>query len=152
MSPSVDTHKKTHHAPQARPSSLEDPSMAVSDYGKAPPASVERESAGLQTTKAQLSDTQRPGLINTSDAYSGKSQGKESSKGFKRLLMFGKKNTPTNERKIETDEGNLNGFVVDDHTLNGSSSEGNVKFYNDAVILVISKFQHFFIAVKPSIL
>ncbi|XP_057546968.1 COP1-interacting protein 7 [Amaranthus tricolor] len=123
VSPSVDTHKKTHHAPQARPSSLEDPSMAVSDYGKAPPASVERESAGLQTTKAQLSDTQRPGLINTSDAYSGKSQGKESSKGFKRLLMFGKKNTPTNERKIETDEGNLNGFVVDDHSLNGSSSE-----------------------------
>lgn len=109
---SVDTHKKPYQAPYARVSSLEDSCMSQSVYGKAPPASAE------MATKVHVSDTQKPGLINLSEADSGKS-----SKGFKRLLMFGKKNSAASERNIESDRVTHDESVADDNASNGSSSE-----------------------------
>ncbi|XP_021752124.1 uncharacterized protein LOC110717670 isoform X2 [Chenopodium quinoa] len=113
----VATHKKPYQPPYARVSSLEDPCMSESVYGKAPPTSIEMEATAMQTTKVHVSDAHKPGLV-MSEADSGKS-----SKGFKRLLMFGKKNSTASERNIESDKVTLDGSEADDSALNGSSSE-----------------------------
>ncbi|KAL2921311.1 COP1-interacting protein 7 [Bienertia sinuspersici] len=111
-----------YQAPYARVSSIEDPCMGDSNYEKAPP-SVDMAATGVQTTKVHVSDTQRPGLAKISEADSGKYQGKESSKGLKRLLMFGKKSSAATERNIESDKVATNASTTVDNGSNGSSSE-----------------------------
>ncbi|XP_010671008.2 COP1-interacting protein 7 isoform X2 [Beta vulgaris subsp. vulgaris] len=119
---SVETPGKPYEAPYARVSSLEDPCMTESNYGKAPPTRIEMASTGMQTTTVHVANTQRTGLVNVSEADSGKSQGKEPSRGFRKLFKFGK-NSAASERYVESDKATLDGSVVDDNALNGSSSE-----------------------------
>ncbi|KNA12956.1 hypothetical protein SOVF_121570 [Spinacia oleracea] len=116
---SVDTEKKPYQPPHARVSSLEDPCMSESVYGKAPLTSIEMATTDtdVKTAKVHVSDTQKPSLV-ISEADSG-----ISSKGFKRLLMFGKKNSGSSERNMESDKVTLEGSAIDANALNGSSTE-----------------------------
>lgn len=127
---SVETPGKPYEAPYARVSSLEDPCMTESNYGKAPPTRIEMTSTGMQTTTVHVANTQRTGLVNVSEADSGKYQGKEPSRGFRKLFKFGK-NSAASERYVESDKATLDGSVVDDNALNGSSSEGNLVSHLD---------------------
>lgn len=105
--------------------------MSESVYGKAPLTSIEMATTDtdVKTAKVHVSDTQKPSLV-ISEADSG-----ISSKGFKRLLMFGKKNSGSSERNMESDKVTLEGSAIDANALNGSSTEGNFKTYlNDYCI------------------
>ncbi|KAK9724287.1 hypothetical protein RND81_05G061300 [Saponaria officinalis] len=118
--PNVGTAEEPYQAPYARVSSTEDRCMAESEYGKALPTSLFTAAAGAQTTTVLVSNDQRQ-ESSISQAASGKHQRKESSKGFKRLLMFGKRNSAGSESSIELDKATSSG--VDDTALRGSSSE-----------------------------
>eukprot|EP00257_Ricinus_communis_P021214 XP_015580644.1 COP1-interacting protein 7 isoform X1 [Ricinus communis] len=113
--------EKPYQAPFARVSSLEDPSTRNSDYGKAPPTSLETVTAGMETFKAQISDPKSVKLEKIPEALD-KSQTKESSKGFRRLLKFGKKSHATSDRNAESDSVSLNGSEADDNVANIASS------------------------------
>lgn len=91
---------KKYQAPFARVSCLEDPSTRNSEYGKAPPASLQT-TAYAEPLKVHVSDPKSWKLEKFHEAID-KSQVKESSKGFKRLLKFGKKSHTTSERSNYT--------------------------------------------------
>ncbi|GFY93133.1 COP1-interacting protein-like protein [Actinidia rufa] len=82
---------RPYQAPHARVSSLEDPCCEKSEYGKAPSMNLETVTMGVETVKAAVSGLENLKLAKITEAPE-KSQVKESSKGFRRLLKFGKKN------------------------------------------------------------
>lgn len=119
--------EKPYQAPHARVSSLEDPCTGNSEYGRSPPTSSEIVTTGTETVKALVSDSRNLKLEKIPES-SEKPQVKDSPKGFKRLLKFGRKNhsSATGEHNIESDNASVNGSEVDDSRVNFvSSSEGN---------------------------
>lgn len=118
---------KKYQAPFARVSCLEDPSTRNSEYGKAPPASLQT-TAYAEPLKVHVSDPKSWKLEKFHEAID-KSRVKESSKGFKRLLKFGKKSHTTSERNGELDNGSVNGTEPDNSVMKiASSSEGKSNY------------------------
>lgn len=113
-----------------RLSSLEDPCTVNSEYGKAPSTILETVATGTATVKAYVSESSNLKLEKIPEAVE-KPQVKESSKGFRRLLKFGRKNhsSSSGERNGEADNASMNGFEADDNETNTvSSSEGNLHY------------------------
>lgn len=120
---SVSHDEKPYQAPYARVSSLEDPCTNKSEYGKAlPTVSLDLRAPGAQSFKAQIADTSNSKLEKTTDPADKSS--KESTKGFKRLLKFGRKSNTSSER--DSDNVSVGGSDADDYASKpASSSEGN---------------------------
>lgn len=118
--PSIKIAEKPYQAPFARNSSLEDPCTENSEYGKAPPTNVEMATTGADTVKALVSDFKDVKLEKIPEE---KTQVKES-KGFRRLLKFGRKShsTAAGDRHTESDNGSINGSEADEYASNAASS------------------------------
>ncbi|KAJ7979843.1 COP1-interacting protein-like protein [Quillaja saponaria] len=95
--------EETYGAPYARVSSFKDPCTMNSVCDKAPPTTLDIATSGLETTKTHLSDSRNSKQDNIPEAGE-KPQVKESSKGFKRLLKFGRKHhrSATGESNVES--------------------------------------------------
>lgn len=107
--------KETYHAPCAPIFSSEDRN------GKTPPTSLETASIGQETFRSHVSDT-RNSTLEKIPEVNEKPQMKEASKGFRRLLKFGRKNNNSaTERNMET---------VNEIGANGSTNEGSVILSN----------------------
>ncbi|KAF2313999.1 hypothetical protein GH714_021405 [Hevea brasiliensis] len=117
---SITLAEKPCQAPFARVSSLEDPCTGNSEYGKAPPTSLPTTTYA-EALKVHVSDPKGLKLEKIPEALD-KPQVKESSKGFRRLLKFGKKSHTASERNVELDNGSVNGSEPDDCGVNIASS------------------------------
>ncbi|PRQ36644.1 hypothetical protein RchiOBHm_Chr4g0393911 [Rosa chinensis] len=116
------TVEKPYQAPYVRQSSLEDPCTVNSEYGKAPSTSSETMATGTATIRAYVSESSNK-LEKIPEAVE-KPQVKESSKGFRRLLKFGRKNhsSSSGERNGEPDNTSMIGSEADDNATNTVSS------------------------------
>ncbi|GAU43014.1 hypothetical protein TSUD_28330 [Trifolium subterraneum] len=114
--------EETYHAPYARVSSMEDPSTRNSEYGKAAPTIFDTAAIGADTGKARVSDIRNATLEKIPEATE-KPQVKESPKGFRRLLKFGKKSHSPATRNAESDNVSIDGSEADEIGTNGSSNE-----------------------------
>ncbi|KAL2508670.1 COP1-interacting protein-related [Forsythia ovata] len=113
------TAEKPNQAPYARVSSLEDPCTGNLEYGNALTASSEMVSRVEDTTKVRVPvvNTLR---VDKNPETSEKTRVKESSKGFRRLLKFGKKNNSTAvDRSFESDNASIE---QDDNARSTASS------------------------------
>ncbi|TKY51912.1 hypothetical protein E2542_SST23432 [Spatholobus suberectus] len=115
---------ETYHAPYARVSSMEDPSTRNSEYGKAAPTSLETVAIGMETVKAHVSNTVNSTLEKIPEAIEKPQVKESSSKGFRRLLKFGKKShSSAAEHNTESDNVSIDGSEADEIGTNGSSNE-----------------------------
>ncbi|GMH28510.1 hypothetical protein Nepgr_030353 [Nepenthes gracilis] len=122
---SISITEEPYQAPYARISSLEDPCTVKSKYGKALPMSLELATAGVETNTVHIPDSHRKNLDNMLEA-SNKPMRKESSKGLRGLLKFGKKNhnSTTVESNAENDQASLDDSKAGgDTTCAGVSGE-----------------------------
>ncbi|KAJ6323843.1 hypothetical protein OIU76_011190 [Salix suchowensis] len=110
---------KPYHSPYARVSFMEDHCTENSEHGKAIPASLQTHSVGAETIKVHVSDLKSLKLEQIPEA-SVKPQTKESSKGFRRLLKFGRKSHTAGECNVESDNVSLNGSEMDDNAASSS--------------------------------
>ncbi|KAL4296975.1 hypothetical protein GQ457_12G004340 [Hibiscus cannabinus] len=88
---STSVTENQYQAPLARVSSLEDPCTGISEYDRAPPASMQAATTDSENVRALVVDTNNLKLEKIPEVLDNH-QVKESSKGFRRLLKFGKKN------------------------------------------------------------
>ncbi|XP_062109348.1 COP1-interacting protein 7 [Humulus lupulus] len=118
---SLNIAEKQYQAPYARVSSFED-RTEKSDIGKAA-VPVNPEPVATSSVKAHVLDARNPKLEKIPETLE-KPQIKESSKGFRRLLKFGRKSNSSSagERASESDNISINGFEVDDTATNTSVS------------------------------
>lgn len=125
-SSSINSSEKQYQAPYARVSSFEDPCTKSSEYGRAPPRSVHTVTSGAEVIKVQVPDARSSKLEKIPEALDSKPQTKESSKGFRRLLKFGKRNHSSSpgDRGAESDNGSVTGSEADDVAASTSASEG----------------------------
>ncbi|XP_020204291.1 COP1-interacting protein 7 [Cajanus cajan] len=115
---------ETYHAPYARVSSMEDPSTRNSEYGKATPTSLEAAAIGMETVKAHVYNIGNSTLEKIPEANEKPQVKESSSKGFRRLLKFGKKShSSAAERNTESDNASVEGSEVDEIGTSGSSNE-----------------------------
>ncbi|CAL0299899.1 unnamed protein product [Lupinus luteus] len=122
-SSSISIAEETYHPPYARVSSLEDPSTRNTEYGKAFPTNLDNAEIGMETVKAHVSDIRNSTLEKIPEAID-KPQIKETSKGFRRLLKFGKKSSlATAGHSMESDNVSIDGSDADEIGTNSSSSE-----------------------------
>ena len=119
--------EETYCAPYARVTSLEDRCTRNSEYGKAPSTSLETSSLGMETFRARVSDSRNSTLEKIPEVVE-KPQVKESPKGLRRLLKFGRKNhsSPTSGGNTESDNGSIDGTEANDIGTNGSLNQGNL--------------------------
>ncbi|KAF6175593.1 hypothetical protein GIB67_002605 [Kingdonia uniflora] len=123
---SIRVSEKAYQAPYARTSSLEYPcTTSISECTKSPPSSSRTATISKQTIKANESNYVK---VESSEQYTDsleKPQEKESSKGFRRLLKFGKKNVSCHAVEYNLESGKLstNGSMDDDHAANNVSNE-----------------------------
>ncbi|XP_058770758.1 COP1-interacting protein 7-like [Vicia villosa] len=120
-SSSICIAEEAYHAPYARVSSMEDPSTRNSEYGKAAPTSLETAAIGTDTGKARVSDLRNS--LEKIPETTEKPHVKESAKGFRRLLKFGKKSHSPTTRNTETDNVSVDGSEADEIGTNSSSNE-----------------------------
>ncbi|XVE81873.1 hypothetical protein DITRI_Ditri15bG0100900 [Diplodiscus trichospermus] len=112
--------EKTYQAPFAM-FSLEDPCSKISEYSRAPPtstlaAAIESESVRALVASKNLKLEKIPEVLD-------KPPVKESSKGIRRLLKFGRKNhSSTSQHSIESDSASVNGSAADKLATNTASS------------------------------
>lgn len=111
----------TYRASYSRGSSLEDHCTQNSGYGKTPPMSLETASIGTETFRGHVSDTRNSTLEKILEVNENP-QVKESPKGLRRLLKFGRKNH-NSATGSSMESGNAIG-------ANGSSNEGKVILSN----------------------
>ncbi|QCE07603.1 hypothetical protein DEO72_LG9g2623 [Vigna unguiculata] len=115
---------ETYEAPYARVSSMEDPSTRNSEYGKAAPTSSETAAIGVDTVKAHVSNIGNSTLEKIPEAVEKPQVKESSSKGFRRLLKFGKKShRSAAERSTESDNVSIDGSEADEIGNNGSPNE-----------------------------
>ncbi|KAE8667989.1 COP1-interacting protein-related, putative isoform 3 [Hibiscus syriacus] len=88
---STSVTEKQYQAPLARISSMEDPCTKISEYVRAPPASMPAATTNSENVRALVADTNNLRLEKIPEVLD-RPQVKDSSKGFRRLLKFGKKN------------------------------------------------------------
>ncbi|KAG8370442.1 hypothetical protein BUALT_Bualt14G0117400 [Buddleja alternifolia] len=114
------TNTKTAEKPDpdhyACVSSVDHPCASQLEYGKAPLASSELASRVEQTVKAQVPDVKNVKMDKT-PAASQKTLVKESSKGLRRLLKFGKKNHTSSavDKSFDSDCTSVDGTELDDN-------------------------------------
>ncbi|XP_077250756.1 COP1-interacting protein 7-like isoform X2 [Tasmannia lanceolata] len=115
--------EKPYRAPYARLSSLEDPCTSNLEYSKAQPVSYEM-ATGTETVRIHVSDFYDPNSREQFPETLENSRGKESSKGFKRLLKFARKNhsSAAGEHSVDLDKVSIDSSAVDDHTARTASS------------------------------
>ncbi|KHN05080.1 COP1-interacting protein 7-like isoform X2 [Glycine soja] len=114
---------ETYHAPYARVSSMEDPSTRNSEYGKAAPPSLETAAIGVETVKVHVSNNENSTLEKIPEAIEKPLVKESSSKGFRRLLKFGKRShSLASERNMESDNVSIDN-EADEVGTNGSSNE-----------------------------
>ncbi|KAE8708481.1 putative serine/threonine protein phosphatase 2A regulatory subunit B''delta-like isoform X1 [Hibiscus syriacus] len=119
-----------YQAPLARVSSLEDPCTKISEYDRASPASMKAPAIiDLENVRALVDDTSDLKLEKIPEVLD-KPQVKESSKGFRRLLKFGKKNHSSTRSEHSVDSNSeVEELVVnivtssEVHTLNNLISQ-----------------------------
>nr|KJB38391.1 hypothetical protein B456_006G252900 [Gossypium raimondii] len=114
---STSVTEKQYQAPLARVSSLEDPCTEISEYDKAPPTSMQVATTDSENVRALVADTKNLKLEKIPEVLD-KSQVKESSKGFRRLLKFGKRNHSSARSEHSIDSNN----EADELVANGASS------------------------------
>lgn len=127
-SASICIAEETYHAPFARVSSMEDPSTRNSEYGKAAPTSSETAAIVADAVKARVYDNRNSTLEKIPETTE-KPRVKESPKGFRRLLKFGKKSHSSATRNTESDNVSIDGSEADEIGINGSSNEGSHILY-----------------------
>lgn len=116
---------KSYQAPYARVSSLEDPCTNNSGYAKALPTCSDVKVAESEPVKAHVSDSKNVGPEKTPSEM--ERQQKESAKGFKRLLKFGRKNNNSTASDHDCDEVSIGGSEANDGSSKpASSAEGNL--------------------------
>ena len=141
---SSNVSEKPYQAPFARVSSLEDPCTKISEYGRAPPISMQAARTESENVRALVANSKNLKLEKIPEVLD-KPKVKESSKGFRRLLKFGRKNhsSATSERRIESDSVSVNGFEADELVANtASSSEGNYLVFHPLCTLMDSEMQN----------
>lgn len=106
-----------YHAPYARVSSIEDPCTRNMEFVKAPPSSSDIGSTVKEIAKAYAPDVHTVRADNNPEAAE-RTQVKESPKGFKRLLRFGKKNHTS--AGAESNGASMNSIKQDDSATNAS--------------------------------
>ncbi|KAG4185426.1 hypothetical protein ERO13_A09G229166v2 [Gossypium hirsutum] len=114
---STSVTEKQYQAPLARVSSLEDPCTEISEYDKAPPTSMQVAATDSENVRALVADTKNLKLEKIPEVLD-KSQVKEPSKGFRRLLKFGKRNHSSARSEHSIDSNN----EADELVANGASS------------------------------
>ncbi|KAM1281702.1 hypothetical protein ACFX2H_022146 [Malus domestica] len=114
------TAAKPYQAPYVRVPSLEGPCTQNPEYGKAP-TNIKTVAIGTVTIKALVPESSN--LEKIPEAFE-RPQAKESLKGFRRLLKFGKKNhgSSSGERNVESDNVSMNGTEAGDNGTNAVSS------------------------------
>ncbi|KAK7278424.1 hypothetical protein RJT34_23452 [Clitoria ternatea] len=118
---------ETYQAPYARVSSMEDPSTRNSEYGKAAPTSLETAAIGVETVKAHVSDVRNSTLEKIPEAIEKPQVKESSSKGFRRLLKFGKKShSSAAESNAESDNVSIDASEADETGTNASSNEVHI--------------------------
>lgn len=119
---SVDIAEKPYKAPYARISSLEDPCTKNSEYSKAPLTNLEMATTSVVETAKVLSYDFRNMKLEKIPEVLEKPHGKESSKGIRRLLKFGRKN---HSESNVSEADSVSGSGGDDKMNDGTSpSEG----------------------------
>ena len=136
--------EKPYQAPFAQVSSSEDPCTELTEYGRAPPTSMQTAATESESFRVPVADSTNLKLEKIPEVLD-KPQVKESSKGFRRLLKFGRKNhsSATGERSIESDSVSVNGSEADELVANtASSSEGNYLVFHPLCTLMDSEMQN----------
>lgn len=124
------TTSEPYRAPYARVSSLEDPSTHRTDYAKAPLASSVIPPRAEETLKAHVPDA-KPLKMEQNQVNYEKTSVKESSKGLRRLLKFGKKNSSSSlvDRSVDSEGASGDGTEHDDSARKTTSTgEGDVYY------------------------
>ncbi|XP_057783519.1 COP1-interacting protein 7 isoform X2 [Salvia miltiorrhiza] len=115
--------EQPYRAPYARVSSLEDPSTHRTEYGKAPIASSGMLPRAEETLKAHVPDAKAL-KMERNQAHSEKTSAKESSKGLRRLLKFGKKNHSSSvDRSVDSECTSADGTEHDNARKMSSTGE-----------------------------
>lgn len=132
------TASEPYRAPYARVSSLEDPSTHRTEYGKAPLASSGLLPRAEETLKAHVPDTKSL-KMDKNQVSSEKTSVKESSKGLRRLLMFGKKNSSSSsvDRSVDSECASGDGIEHDDTARKTSRTGEGKSCANSCLYLVI---------------
>ncbi|KAF9677736.1 hypothetical protein SADUNF_Sadunf08G0138400 [Salix dunnii] len=116
--------ERAHSTSYARVSSLEYSRTGNSEYGKASPSSLKTDSAGTDTIKPYVSDLKSSKLEEIPEALE-KPHTKESLKGFRQLLKFGRKSHTAGKRNAEINHVSLNGSKTDDNAASSSRGKSN---------------------------
>lgn len=125
---SITTDGKPYQAPHARISSLEDPCTHKSDYGKAPLVGTEplpRAEDKVRTRVPNVKALQ----MDKHQVASDKTSVKDSPKGLRRLLKFGKKSRTSSsmDQSFDSDCTTGDGFEHGDSLKKmASTSQGDV--------------------------
>ncbi|WVY96328.1 hypothetical protein V8G54_028479 [Vigna mungo] len=130
-SSSIHITDKTYHSPHVRVSSLEDCSTQSSEYGKAPSASFDSASIGMETFRSRVSDSRNSTLEKIPEVIE-KPQVKESSKGFRRLLKFGRKN---HDSPPAAGRNSIDGSEANETGKNASPNEGSMILTETSILL-----------------
>ncbi|KAL3828261.1 hypothetical protein ACJIZ3_017063 [Penstemon smallii] len=116
------TAEESYQAPYARVSSLEENCTLQSQYCEAPPARSELVSRIEETVKAHVPDLKTLKL-DKDPATSEKTLVKESSKGLRKLLKFGKKNPSSSvDQSVDSDCISLDGTERNDSARSTTST------------------------------
>ncbi|KAK7393713.1 hypothetical protein VNO78_22277 [Psophocarpus tetragonolobus] len=123
-SSSIPITEEIYHAPYARVSSLDDHCTRNSECSKAPPTSLDNALIGMETFRSRVCDSRNSTLEKIPEVIE-KPQVKESSKGLRRLLKFGKKNrdSPTAGHNTESDHASIDSSKANEIGANGSLNE-----------------------------
>ncbi|XP_077252855.1 COP1-interacting protein 7-like isoform X2 [Tasmannia lanceolata] len=115
--------EKSYQAPYAQSSFLEDPCTRNLEKSKVPIVSSEMVT-NTETVKVHASDFTNPKSQEQFPETLEKSRVKESSKGFKRLLKFRRKNhsSAAGEQSMDSDKAGINSSAVDGRTATRASS------------------------------
>ncbi|CAL0316707.1 unnamed protein product [Lupinus luteus] len=127
---SISVGEETYRASCAQVS-LEDPSTRNTEYGNAVPTRLEDAAIRMATVKAHVFDIRYSTLETITEAIEEipeaieKPRIKDSSKGFKRLLKFGRKSlsSATAGHNMKSDNVSIDGSEADEIGPNSSFSE-----------------------------
>ncbi|KAL4272657.1 hypothetical protein GQ457_13G026070 [Hibiscus cannabinus] len=115
--------RKPYQAPLVRVSSSEASQSEVPENSRAPPTRLQAAATKSGSVRARMADSRNLKLEKILDV-SDKPQVKESSKGIRRLLKFGRKNhsSATSKPCIDSDGVGVNGSLADELATNPASS------------------------------